>query len=245
MTEYWRTIQIDGKSADVFEPPDAVPERAVVFLHGHGGATLLGNEVYTAEFAKHKLRVICPHGGKSWWTPFISEEFDDQISPIDFLLNNVADWIKDNWATVPPNIAIAGVSMGGQGAVQLSYRHARKYPAVVAISPIVDFDRLWGNGLPLDDIFDTQEAARQASPILHLHPLNWPRYQLICCDPADEYWFDGTQRLASKLYSTGIAFDSDFESTGGGHTWEYFDSRAPKVVEFLAKSLESESLRLI
>jgi S-formylglutathione hydrolase len=245
MTNYWKTIQIDDKTADVFDPPDAIAERAVVFLHGHGGLTLIENEVYSTLFATHRLRVICPHGGKSWWTSYICEEFDANISPLDFLVKDVAGWIETNWQTVPPNIAVVGVSMGGQGAVQLSYRHARQYPIVAAISPIVDFDLLWGNGLPLDDIFETQEAARQASAILHLHPLNWPRHQLICCDPADKHWFDSAQRLASKLYSSGIMYESDFESTNGGHTWEYFNSIASKVVEFLAKSLENESLRLI
>ena len=229
----------------MFEPPDAIAGRCVLFLHGHAGTTLIDNEIYSAEFAKHRLRVVCLHGGKSWWTPYVSEEFDAQIAPLDFLTNNMAAWINEHWNVQPPNIAVFGVSMGGQGAVQLSYRHARNYPTVAAVSPIIDFDRLWGHGLPLDQIFDTQESARQATAVLHLHPLNWPRYQWLCCDPADQDWYDGTQRLASKLYSSGIMYESDFETTGGGHSWAYFNLIAPKVVEFLAKSLESESLRLI
>ena len=245
MIDHWRTIEIDGKTADVFEPPEATDGRAVIFLHGHGETTLTENETYSAEFKKYRLRVICPHGGKSWWTPMICDDFDQDLSPLQFLTNNVAKWIQANWQAEHPNVAVFGVSMGGQGAVQLSYRHARDFSTVAAISPIIDFDRLWGHGLPMDQIFKTQEEARQTTATLHLHPLNWPRHQLICCDPTDQEWLPGAQRLVSKLYSSGIMYKSNFETSGGGHTWDYFNLMAPRVVEFLATSLESESLRLI
>jgi hypothetical protein len=57
-------------------------------------------------------------------------------------------------------------------------------------------------------------------------------------------WFEGTQRLASKLYSTGIPFESDFETSHGGHCWEYFNYIAPRVMHYLVESLEQESRRL-
>ena len=42
----WQTIDIGGKAADVFEPRyPRIPTQAVLFLHGHGLQTLIGNEM--------------------------------------------------------------------------------------------------------------------------------------------------------------------------------------------------------
>ena len=73
--------------------------------------------------------------------------------------------------------------MGGQGALQLGYRYARQFPIVVAISPKVDFETWWGHDTSLDTLFSDREAARQRTAILQLHPLNYPKHQLLLCDP--------------------------------------------------------------
>lgn len=127
--------------------------------------------------------------------------------------------------------------MGGQGALQLAYRHARQFPTVVAISPKIDFDTWWGHGTSLDTIFSDREAARQRTATLHLHPLNYPKHQLLLCDPADPYCFDGVLTLASKLSSTGIPFEQDFETTHGGFGWNYANAMAPRAIEFIASKL--------
>jgi len=137
-----------------------------------------------------------------------------------------------------------GVSMGGQGALRLAYRFPNQFPVVAALAPAIDFHTWHGRGLPLDEMYVTAEAARQDTATLLLHPLNWPRHQLLMCDPGDGDWFEGTQRLASKLYSTGIPFESDFETRHGGHSWEYFNHVAPRVMQYLVESLEQESRRL-
>jgi S-formylglutathione hydrolase FrmB len=241
----WTTTSIDGKDADIFAPDSPKSERAVIHLHGHGLATLKDNEAFSRELNEHGLRVVCPHGQRSWWLPEICEEFDPKITPFDYVRENVVAWISENWGITTPNIALTGISMGGQGAIQLGYRCGRDFPIIAAISPAVDFQDWWGRGLPLDDMFDSQEAARQQTAILHLQPLNWPRHQLIVCDPGDADWIHSSERLASKLYSSGIPFESDFETSNGGHSWDYFDVMAPRMVKFVSEALDSESMRIV
>jgi S-formylglutathione hydrolase len=93
-------------------------------------------------------------------------------------------------------------------------------------------------------MYATAEAARQDTATLLLHPLNWPRQQLLMCDPTDAEWFEGTERLASKLSSTGIPFESDLGTQHGGHSWSYFNHVAPRAMEFLMRGLEQERRRL-
>lgn len=240
----WRQITITGKTADIFEPTVPRPGAGVViFLHGHGLITLKGNETYTALLEKSGLCCICPHGKRSWWGDVVCAEFDPSLSPATFIRENVREWISANWGASSP-IALFGVSMGGQGAIKLAYHHPAEFPIVVALSPAIDFHNWYGRGLPLDELYPSAEAARQDTATLQLHPMNWPRHQFLLCDPVDSEWIDGVERLASKLSSTGIPFESDFKTGRGGHTWTYFNHMAPRVMTYIAESLEKERQRL-
>ena len=121
--------------------------------------------------------------------------------------------------------------------LQLAYRWPRDFPNVAAIAPAVDFHNWYGYGLTLDQMFASKESARQQTATLNVHPLSWPKHQFLCCDPQDEYWFEGTDRLAMKLSSIGIPFERDLTTTAGGHSWAYFERMAAPALEFLAKSL--------
>ena len=68
--------------------------------------------------------------------------------------------------------------------------------------------------------------------------------EMLLCDPTDTEWFEGVERLASKLSSSGIPFEKDFDTRAGGHSWDYFNYQGPAVVQFLAERLEKERLRL-
>lgn len=242
----WREITIDGKTADAFEPTTrtAQAEAAVLFLHGHGQITLRGNSVFTAELERYGLRCVCPHGKRSWWGDRLCREFDADQTPVAYLRESVLLWLSETWGAAPPGIALLGVSMGGQGALRLAYRFPNQFPIVAALAPAVDLQNWHGRGLPLDEMYATAESARQDSATLLVHPLNWPRHQLLVCDPNDHEWFEGTERLASKLASTGIPFEHDFATSHGGHSWTYFDHVAPRVMQFLHEALDKERRRL-
>lgn len=246
-TGVWKQIQIAGKTVDLYEParPHA-DRRAALHLHGHGGTTLYENPVYTAELEKHGLWCICPHGARSWWGKRICSEFDPTLSPVSYLIDHLLPTLKSDYALESPRIALTGISMGGQGALRLSYWYPRIFPVVVGIAPAVDYYRWVGQGLglPLDEMYATAESARQESATLELHPLNWPRNQYILCDPADTEWIDSSERLISKLRSMGIPYESDLQTSNGGHCWEYFNQVAPQVMKFVAEKLEEEAHRL-
>lgn len=241
----WTQTTIAGKTADVYEPArPAEHGRVVLHLHGHGLTTLKDNPAFSTALERHGLRAVCPHGQRSWWTDRVCREFDPETTPLDFLLDRVVPWIAERWGTAPPGIGLTGISMGGQGVLQLAYRRPREFPVVAAISPAVDFHRWHGRGLPLDEMFADAEAARQATVVLQIHPLNWPRHQFVMCDPTDHEWIDGVERLLSKLSSIGIPFEQDLETSRGGHSWDYFDLQAERVIGFVAQGLDEESRRL-
>ncbi|MBC7964802.1 MAG: esterase [Fuerstia sp.] len=234
----WHTESLDGRRMDIFVPQaDTPPQAAILFLHGHGRVLLNENRVFSRLFQQHGLVAVCPDGGRSWWLDVVCREFDAEQTPQHWLVNSVVPFIERTFSIATPRIALLGVSMGGQGALQLAFRHASRFPVVAAIAPAVDFYQLYGSGIPLDSMFPDTEAARQASVVLNLHPLAWPRYQFFCCDPADAEWFDGAARLGMKLSSSGILHERDLETSGGGHSWDYFNRMAEKSLNHIADSL--------
>jgi len=244
MSGSWSQIEIGGKKADIFEPAVAgEPKRVVLHLHGHGLETLSGKPAFTEQLSQHGFYAICPHGQRSWWLDRVCTEFDSSISPRQHLLEQVLPEIERRWGVTPPAVGLTGISMGGQGALQLAYQNPHMFPVVAAISPAVDFHNWVGQGLPLDDMFASKESARQETATLNVHPLNWPRHQLLVCDPADIEWFEGVDRLTMKLSSSGIPFESDLQTTNGGHCWEYFEAMAPQIMQFVASRLKQEQER--
>lgn len=240
----WTQVEIGGKKADVYTPREpAEPGYAVLHLHGHGLETLKDNPAFSTELERHGLYAICPHGERSWWMDVVCNEFDPEITPLRYLREQIVPYISEQWNIQSPAIGLTGISMGGQGILQLAYRYAREFPVVAGIAPAVDFHNWHGQGLPIDEMFATREAARQETVTLQLHPLNWPKHQMLVCDPTDEEWFEGVERLSMKLSASGIPFERDLETSAGGHSWDYFNAMAARVIGFVAERLEQESRR--
>lgn len=244
----WTEETVAGHRCRLFEP--ATPNShgyTILYLHCSYSASLRGYPAFTEQLQRHGLRVIEPVSGLSWWTDRIWPPFDSKISAEAYLLQHVVPFVKERWAAQPPRIALLGVSMGGQAALRIAYKHPNVFPTVAAISPAVDFQKRIVEGIDpgLDTMYRDAEDARQDTATLHIHPLNWPRHQFFCCDPTDVRWHESCDRLRMKLHSLGVPFECDLETIAGGHSFEYASHMAPRVIDFIVKSLEQERLRVV
>jgi enterochelin esterase-like enzyme len=242
----WTEADIGGHLCDIFEPSTPHPENLLlIYLHGVHLQRLVDQATFIELFQRHGLRVVAPMTQRSWWTDRICEAFDRTVTPEGYVLDQVLPWIDERWGIAPPQIGLLGTSMGGQGALRFSYKHPNIFPVVAGISPAIDYQSRFTEGdESLRQMYRTEEDARQDTALLHIHPLNWPRHQFFCCDPADERWWDSADRLAMKLYSLGVAHELDLETTGGGHSFEYYNRIADRAIQFLVTRLEQERRRL-
>jgi S-formylglutathione hydrolase FrmB len=243
----WTQVNFAGHACRVFEPATPNPHGyTVIYLHCSYGASLRNFPAFTREFERYGLRVVEPVSGLSWWTDRIWPEFDADISAEAFVRERVVNYIAERWSAGPPALALLGVSMGGQAALRMAYKYPNLFPTTAAISPAIDFQKRIVEGIDpgLDFMYGNAETARQDTATLHIHPLNWPRHQFFCCDPTDLRWHESADRLRMKLYSLGVPFECDLETAAGGHSFEYASHMAPRVMEFIAKSLEQERLRV-
>lgn len=244
--ENWTSHQVAGHPVDVYTPNSRNPHGYVVlYLHGMHQEPLRDKQPFIDLFEKNGLAVVCPQCGPCWWTHRLSRAFDPNVSAQSYLLDSVLPFIENKLETKPPQVALLGTSMGGQGALKLSYLFPDTFPIVAAIAPALDFQLRVREGDPiLMEMYGDPESARQDTAILHIHPLNWPRNQFYCCDPADLRWFDGADRLRMKLGSLGVPFECDLDTSAGGHSFKYYNHMADTAVDYLMTALERERLRV-
>lgn len=245
-SETWTNETVGGHPCDIFIPEEPNPHGYVLlYLHGVHEQRMVDNAVFQTLFQRNGLPVVAPLTRQSWWVDRICDQFDTEITAEAHVLDNVLPMIAERWGSQPPQIALWGTSMGGQGALRLSYKHPDIFPVVAGISPAIDFQQRVKEGDEnLLQMYGDPESARQDTATLHIHPLNWPRHQFFCCDPRDERWFESADRLRMKLGSLGVPFECDLATSRGGHGIEYYEHMAEVTIEFLIKRLDQERLRV-
>ena len=246
MNGIWSRVNIGGKAADVFDLPDAAkPRFGILHLHGAGLHMLVDRPVFTRLFEELHLVCVCPHGQRSWWGDRLCAEFDPQVTPERYLLQSVVSFFRARWGLMPRGIGIQGTSMGGQGALRLAFKHPDVFPVVAAISAAIEYHELYGQGTPIDEMYDSKEQCRQDTVPMHVHPSKFPPHVFFAIDPTDAAWFRGNDRLHEKLNALGVQHEIDLTTRAGGHTWDYFNHQAERAVRFVLAGLEHESRRLL
>jgi S-formylglutathione hydrolase len=239
----WQTVTIAGKAADVFSPKDK-PRFGLLYLHTYGLETLGQQSVFARLVEQSGMACVCPHGGPCWWADRVSTDFDLVLTPERYLLDRVLPWFAETWDLRPGAIALLGISMGGQGALRLAFRHPDLFPIVASISGAIDHHEVYGQGTPLDEMYDSKEQCRQDTAPMHLNPNRYPPHLFFCGDPDDE-WTRGNDRLHEKMNALGVPHEADLTTRAGGHSYQYFNHVAPRVFAFLRAALEQQSRRLL
>ncbi|HEX6984171.1 MAG TPA: hypothetical protein VF170_02285 [Planctomycetaceae bacterium] len=231
MTPNWTTTELARHAVDLFLPDEPRSDAVLLVVPDHG-ARAIERDALTAALDRFRVPAVAPHGDGCWWLDRAEPVFDPELPPLRFLTDHVVPFIGERLGVRPPGVKLLGWGAGGQGVLQLAYRRPREFPAVAAVDPAIDFHELYGRGTPLDDLFPTREAARQATALLRMQGVGWPRRQLIVADPQN-FWFEGADRLEMKLRSMGLPVETDFTRTAGGDGRRFFEDHAARAVEFL------------
>src|SRR5262245_23843981 len=244
MSAAWASDSIGGLAVTLFTP--ATPPRfGLLFLLDADNQSLADSEVYTALLRRHNLAGIALPACPSWWSDRLLPAVDPRLSGEQFVLQKVVPLFRERWNLAPRAVGIAGIGMGGQGALRLAFRHPDIFPVVAGIGPAIDYHELYGEGTALDEMYDSKEQCRQDTALMHINPYQYPPQLFFCIDPADAAWFRGNDRLHEKLNALGIAHTADLDTRAGGHTLKYFERMAEQALRFVVEGLDKESRRLL
>ncbi len=150
---------------------------------------------------------ICPHGGLSWWSDRICPSFDAEHSAERWLLNDVLTLFAPE---LP--VMIAGVGMGGQGALRIAFKHPQRFPIVASIDAAIDHYEVYWQLASLSEMYASPEHCRQDSAALHIHPVRQPSSIRFAAEQSSR-WYRGNDRLHEKLSALGVSHSFEQTST--------------------------------
>ncbi len=136
----------------------------------------------------------------------------------------------------PAKTYVAGLSMGGYGAMKLALTHPDRFAAAATLSGALDldelasrperadlFERIFGDTIPEDaDLFKLLEKAdAEGLPRIHVSTGTEDAPGLV----------KGNRRFVAMLEDKGLDVTSDFRP--GEHVWQLWDDLLPEVIDWM------------
>jgi S-formylglutathione hydrolase FrmB len=197
--------------------------------------------------------IVTPAGGVS----FYINSRDGQRRYEDFLIEEFLPGVEKRYRALPGRNSrgIAGISMGGYGALHIAFRHPLLFSAAGAHSaaliekmPGISVQnsrqlsrlRVLGDafGAPLDATFWNQN-----DPVTIARAANLAGLRIYFdCGSEDDYGFDEGAKALDKLL-TSRRIPHEFHLYPGGHNWIYFAEHLPDLLKFEFHTFESAPVR--
>jgi len=189
--------------------------------------------------AKHNLAVIMPAVNHSFYTneaqgerywDYVSEELPETMHRFFRL------------SAAPEDTYVAGLSMGGYGAMKLALSHPERFAAAASFSgavDIADFSRRDEKGLGnMRRIFgDLTKVKGSDNDLFHLLEKNAsaphkPRLWVAC--GTKDFLYPAHQKFCPALEKAGWEL-KHAETPGFGHEWAYWDQQISAFIEWAAE----------
>lgn len=188
----------------------------------------------------HNVIIVCPDGRDSWyWDSPVDkgmqmESFivDELVPAIDAELRTRAD--RDNRA-------IAGLSMGGHGALWLAIRHSDIWGNAGSMSGGVDitpakFHKRWKMAKRLGPYASNPSRWREHTVMSLVSKLEPGRLDIIIMCGESDIFINENNEFDRKLTEHGI--NHQYITAPGDHSWGYWKSALPVILEFFSRSFD-------
>ena len=218
----------------------------VYLLHGGDGTFRdWSNYSDVAKYAAGGLLLVMPQGDYSYYT---NSAMRPQDRYEDYIVNDLPADVERRFPARSDRSgrAIAGVSMGGFGAVKLALQHPEKYAFAGALSAAIDVPRrrfTWrrlSQSRSYQEMFgpDGSDSRRANDPFIlaaNANPKTMPFLYLTC--GRQEGLLAPNREFAALLERHKIAHE--FHDVPGGHDWNQWNTQLSALFESLRRNLES------
>ena len=190
------------------------------------------------------LIVVMPDGENQWYT----NAADGSARFEDFIASDLAADVVQKYRTVNSRHgrAIAGLSMGGYGALKLALKRPAQYAVAGSFSGAFGvtvegrYDRMIASvkAPALTGIFGPADSdTRKQNDVLALAAAMKPPaapYVYVDCGTSDGLIAENRDVVAA-LHKAGVAYE--YHEIAGGHSWDYWDRRIREFLPVLLKKL--------
>lgn len=192
--------------------------------------------------AKGRFIIVMPEGNDGWYTDSRTTRENYQRYIIQDLIPEINRQFRTR--NTRDQTAIAGLSMGGYGALKFGISHQRDFALVGSFSGAFVTNRwsekVGGNkliGKSLDQVFGPLDnnVDRRSNDIFKIaeigNPASWPYIYLSC--GTEDLFIKVNQEFKDFLVKRGLQEGTDFEAhfTKGGHSWPYWGEQIVKFLE--------------
>jgi putative tributyrin esterase len=216
-------------------------------LHGwQGDETNWVKLTHLVELAsRYALIIVTPEAANSWYVNSATNPADRYA---DSIAADLITEIDGHYRTIASSHqrAIAGLSMGGYGALLLTLRHPDLFSFAASISGAFGGPSGVEHVLPqlkpsTDQAFGPPESPTRKENdldtlIAAADPAKTP-YMLLDCGTADPL-LPSNRHVIDELWSRGIGYE--YHELPGAHTWSFWDSSLPNLFDVLSRKLHLE-----
>ena len=181
------------------------------------------------------LIFVCPDGKNSWYW---DSPKDPSYRYETFVSSELVKYIDSEYSTVKDRSgrAITGLSMGGHGAMWLSFRHKDVFGAAGSTSGGVDirpFPNNWEMNKLLGNESDNQEVWNNHTAIMQIDRIKNGELAIIFDCGYSDFFFEVNNDFHKKLLKYKI--DHDFLVRPGSHNGEYWKNSIDYQILFFKK----------
>ena len=247
------TIQFPGQSIGkqtamhVILPPGKGPFPVLYLLHGlSDDYTIWLRRTSIERYVEGRnLMVVMPDGGRSF---YCNDGRPGGPAYEDHIARDVVGFVDNTFRTIAGRRgrAIAGLSMGGYGAVMLAMRHPELFSVACSHSGAVTFMHaaLIGTppavhpdvgalaaSLPTDGHYDLFALAQGVGPAR-----SRPALRLDC--GRDDFLLKDNRAFHAHLKKAG--YRHTYREYPGAHSWDYWDEHIRESIAFIMKNLRAK-----
>ena len=181
------------------------------------------------------LIVVMPDGDDGWYMDWADgvHRYEGQI------VRDLIPHVDSTYRTIAgrEGRAVAGLSMGGYGALKLALEHPGLFASAASHSGAVRFTReewnedakIFGTGAAANrrrienDLMELALALRRTRP-------QWPGPALYIDCGTEDFLYDANTRLRAFFREVDVPYE--YHEWPGGHSWEYWSAHLPDQLRF-------------
>lgn len=219
--------------------------KTLYLLHGlSDDCTVWHRKTAIERYASEKgIAVIMPDGGRSWYT---DEKYGYKY--YQYVAKELTAIMEYTFplSTDPKDRYIAGLSMGGYGALKIGLREQGRYSKIIALSGVIDMEHrlqierervkngqvncealkwAFGEELTVPDPDNTVYLAKNYSADF--------RPDLFIAIGTDDWHLPINRSFMEKIKN--LDFNVTYIEDEGDHLWQYWDEHIEKAIDWMLK----------
>jgi len=213
-------------------------------LHGlYGDYLNWDTRTHLENYARDlRLLIVMPDADDSW---YIDSATVPQDKFEDYIAKDLVSDVDDKYRTIRERHgrAIAGLSMGGYGALKFGIKYPELFTFAGSLSGALNapqnLDTLRPEfGAKLREVFGNEGSPQRTDNDIFLL-LNTPRqttlpYFYLACGTED-FFLDSNRAFTLQLSSRKLVYE--YHETPGAHAWEYWDSALEPLLRAVERAI--------